>query len=143
MGWGKINQAHAENHVWDPSSSLWEEMIQPVVNVDNLNIRGYVWNTASLSWNAMTQPVVKTDELTVAGSMEVTNFPVTELTLRLDDTSEANIMYLGEAATGSAENTFSWRIKKINMVTGLVTRWANGAATFINKWSEHLTLNYS
>ena len=117
--------------------------------------KNYVFDFDNLAWVCMSQPLIKTDELTVAGSMNVTNFPATQevsgtvqaeatqLTLRLDDTSEENIMYLGEAVAGSAENASIWRIKKINMVTGLVTKWANGVATFVNKWSEHLILNYS
>ena len=122
----------------------------------HLNIRADVYNDDPnvLAWVSMTQPLIKTDQLTVAGSMNVTNFPATQevsgtvqtestLTLRLDDTSEANIMYLGEAVAGSAENVSVWRIKKIDMATGLVTKWANGAATFVNKWSERLILGYS
>ena len=110
-----------------------------------------VWDSDLLSWIAMIQPLLKTDQLTVAGSMAVTNFPATQavsgsvqtestqLTLRLDDTSETNIIYVGEAITGSAENSSVWRIKKVDMTSGIITKWAGGVNTFTNKWSERIT----
>jgi len=114
-----------------------------------------VWDSEELAWVAMTQPVIKTDSLTVAGSMSVTNFPspqqvsgtvstdIPQLTLRVDDTTDENVIYLGEAAVGSAEDASAWRIKKIDMNVGVITKWAEGVSTLTHKWSDHTTLNYS
>lgn len=130
------------------NGSSWINLVQVIGN--------RVWDSDQLAWVAMTQPIIKTDSLTVAGSMSVTNFPdpqsisgtvsteSTALTLRLDDTSATlNIMYLGEATVGSAEDASAWRIKKINMITGVSSKWAGGVSTFTNKWSERTILSYS
>lgn len=64
------------------------------------------------------------------------------LTSRLDMTHKP-ILYAGEAAPGSAESAAVWRIWRVNTSVGATKEWANGAATFINKWTERTTLNYS
>jgi len=167
--WAKLSELMLRQEIWGlstdekpiglPYDSLFKEMDTQEEYIYTpsgwiLFIKGAankVWDTGSLSWVAMTQPLIKTDSLTVTGSTTVTNFPETQeisgsvqtestqLTLRLDDTSEENIMYVGEATTGSAENASVWRIKKIDMIAGVITKWAGGAATFVNKWTERLT----
>ena len=62
--------------------------------------------------------------------------------LRYDDTADP-ICYLGEAVPGSLESDAVWRIKKIDFTGGASITFANGTATFVNKWSERAILSYS
>ena len=166
--WARLSELMLREELWGlstdekpiglPYSSLFKEMdtqeeyvYTPSGWIPNISeMASKIWDTDSLSWIAMTQPLVKTDSLTVSGSMSVTNFPATQevsgtvqtestLTLRLDDTSQVNIIYVGEATVGSAENASAWRIKKIDMTNGIVTKWAMGVTTFTNKWTERIT----
>ena len=55
-----------------------------------------------------------------------------------------DIIYKGEAEPGTAENSASWRIKKISIQDDLITEtFPNGQDSFSFKWSDHLILNYS
>lgn len=59
------------------------------------------------------------------------------------DTDHDPILYAGEAVPGSAEDESVWRIWRVDVSSGSTKLWANGASTFVNKWSEHLILTYS
>ena len=66
----------------------------------------------------------------------------TPLKLELDDTSTANVTYVGKAAIGSATSDSVWQIQKINETTGLEITWANNGL-FTAKWTEILTETYT
>lgn len=59
------------------------------------------------------------------------------------DTAYTPLLYAAEAPAGSSEGDPVWRIWKVDISAGSTKLWANGAATFVNKWSEHLILPYS
>jgi hypothetical protein len=71
-------------------------------------------------------------ERTVAGLNE----------LCLDDTSTANVTYVGIAVIGSATSAAVWRIKKIDETTGLVITWADSNSNFDNIWDNRTSLVY-
>jgi len=75
-----------------------------------------------------------------ADSIEIRNQP---LALLLDDTTTANITYVGEAAVGASTAASTWRIKRINETSGIVLQWADGNGNFDNVWSNRASLTYS
>jgi hypothetical protein len=64
------------------------------------------------------------------------------LTSKLD-TDHSPLLYAGEAQPGSDEAELVWRIWRVDVSIGSIKEWANGAATFVNKWTERLNLSYS
>lgn len=66
--------------------------------------------------------------------------------LRLDDTTTANVTYIGKAAlTGSAIATSSavWQVQKIDETTGMIITWADGDSSFNNIWDNRASLTYA
>lgn len=66
--------------------------------------------------------------------------------IRLDDTTTANVTYIGKAAlTGSAIATSSavWQVQKIDETTGMIITWADGDASFNNIWDNRASLTYA
>lgn len=61
------------------------------------------------------------------------------LDLRVDDTSETNAIYIGDAPRGSATSDPYWRIKKIDETNGLVISWADDNSEFDNVWDNRTT----
>jgi hypothetical protein len=59
------------------------------------------------------------------------------------DTSHTPLLYAAEAQPGAAQGDPVWRIWRVDISTGSVKKWANGSATFANKWTERLILSYS
>ena len=51
--------------------------------------------------------------------------------------------YLGKAAPGTATNSASWQIIKIDESAGTVTTWADGNIDFDNVWDDRQSLSYS
>lgn len=66
-------------------------------------------------------------------------------TTRIDDTSTAGIIYIGNAVIGSLDNAAVWQIKRLDTNTlALDKKWAMGSASFTNKWTERVTpITYS
>jgi len=61
---------------------------------------------------------------------------------RLDDTTTLNMIYIGEAVPGTATSAATWRIKRLNIATGLIIEWAaNGNLTQV--WDNRASLTYN
>lgn len=111
-------------------------------------MKGLVWDTDTLSWVSAQQSVINTDTLTVAGSMSVSNFPTTQQVsdiqyiVKLDDSSDT-IKYIGEAVTGSAEDSSVWRIRQLNTTSGVSVLFADGNVNFDNRWDQRALKSYS
>jgi hypothetical protein len=63
--------------------------------------------------------------------------------LLLDDTSTANVTYIGQAAIGSDRTQAVWQIKKVDETSGIVITWADGDANYNNIWDNRTSLTYS
>lgn len=61
---------------------------------------------------------------------------------RLDDTTTANMIYIGEATPGTATSAATWRIKRLNLTSGLIIQWA-GTGTFNQVWDNRAALSYN
>jgi hypothetical protein len=61
---------------------------------------------------------------------------------RLDDTTTLNMIYIGEAQPGTATSTASWRIKRLDLTSGLIIQWA-GSGAFSQIWDNRAALTYS
>lgn len=95
-------------------------------------VNTYVWNSGTLAWERMTQP----------GSSTTTNYIT-----KIDDTTTANMIYIGKAAlTGSAVATSaaSWQIKRIDTSTlAMDKKWADGNDSFDNIWDNRASLTFN
>lgn len=102
----------------------------------------YVWDTNTLSW------IKSTGGGGGGGGGSVTQGSTPwvvddqQLTLRFDN-SAAPLLYLGQAAPGSSESASVWRIQLIDTTSGVAMKWAGGAATYTNAWSNRASLSYS
>jgi hypothetical protein len=67
---------------------------------------------------------------------------VSELSVLLDDTNPA-LLYVGEAASGSSTSAPSWRIKRVDLSSGVILVWADGNSNFDNVWDNRASLTYS
>ncbi len=62
----------------------------------------------------------------------------------LDETSTANITYVGKAAIGTATSTSVWQIKRLNETSGdLEIGYADSNSNFDNIWDDRTSLTYS
>jgi hypothetical protein len=64
------------------------------------------------------------------------------LDLILDNTTTANVTYIGQAVIGSVTSAAVWQIKKMDETTGLVLTWANSTASFSQIWDNRASLPY-
>lgn len=73
-----------------------------------------------------------------------TNSSKTSYSIRTDETTTANTIYVGYAAIGSAESGSVWKIFKILDSSGNLTiTYADGDAEFDNIWDNRASLTYS
>lgn len=63
--------------------------------------------------------------------------------LQLDDTTTANVTYIGKAAIGSATSAAVWQIYKLDETTGMIKTWAGGTDAFDQVWDDRASLIYS
>jgi len=63
------------------------------------------------------------------------------LTLLMEDVSDT-LSYIGEAATGSSTAAAVWRIKRLNTITGVELKFADGNIFFDNVWDDRALLSY-
>lgn len=62
--------------------------------------------------------------------------------LKLDDTTTANVTYVGKAVPGSSGASAVWQVKRIDESSGMVITWADGNALFDNSWDNRVSLTY-
>jgi hypothetical protein len=113
------------NLVWDDNLWAWVKMTQPTINAGNLNID-------LTSTNGILDDIE--DLLSEAGNEK-------NLIRKIDERS-ATIMYIGEAASGTAATDSQWRIKRVDMSDGIEILFAEGVTTFSNPWTSRATLSY-
>ena len=63
---------------------------------------------------------------------------------KLIDEASSTVTYIGECETGEASKTNEeiWRIKKIDLTTGIKITYADGSANFDKEWDERATYTY-
>ncbi len=62
----------------------------------------------------------------------------------IDETTTANITYIGYASIGSNEANNVWKIKIVDESTSVTKiKWAAGNDNYDNIWSNRATLSYS
>lgn len=76
---------------------------------------------------------------TLAGTVSTESIYYTPM---VDDTSTANVTYIGNAIPGSSTANAVWQIKKLNTSSGIVGSWADGNALFDNVWDNRTSLTY-
>lgn len=64
------------------------------------------------------------------------------LDVEVDDYSQEDIVYIGYARPATQESEAKWRIKRLDVSSGLKTKWADGNHEFDNVWTDRATLTY-
>lgn len=59
--------------------------------------------------------------------------------VRVDNTTTANVIYIGKAAVGSATSGAVWQMKKIDKTSGVVVTFADGNSNYDNIWDNRAT----
>jgi len=75
--------------------------------------------------------------------VDVVTSPETNYATQLDDTSTANVTYVGTAVIGSITSGSVWRIRRLDETSGMVITWADGDDSFNNIWDDRTSLSYS
>jgi len=65
------------------------------------------------------------------------------LALRMDDSTTTDVIYLAHAKAGTATSAALWRIKKIDLTSGVVVSWSDGNTYFDNVYDNRASLSYS
>ena len=60
---------------------------------------------------------------------------------RLDDTTTLNMIYIGEATPGTATSAALWRIKRLDVTSGLIIQWSD-SGDFTQIWNNRDSLSY-
>lgn len=67
--------------------------------------------------------------------------------LRLDDTVNGTVLYIGEARVGALTSDAIWRIQRITFTTpgqdDMDLEWADGNNAYNKVWDDRLGLSYS
>jgi len=67
-----------------------------------------------------------------------------EWTKRIDDTTTANMTYIGKARPGTATSVAEWQVKRIDESgANIVILFADGDEIFNNIWDDRASLSYS
>lgn len=113
------------------------------IQTENVNqVANLVWDSVGLAW------VKETQGGGGGGGGSVTQGTVPwisdeyQLSLRFD-AAASPILYLGQAAPGASESSAVWRIQQIDVTSGVSMKWASGASTFTQQWSNRASLSYS
>jgi len=107
-------------------------------------IKNLVYNSTTMEWEAQTS----------SGSGGGGGGPIDADTSSVEtrskglatqiDQATANLMYVGEAAPGSAASSAVWRIKRMSQSGDQTTiEWADGDSGFNNIWNNRASLSYS
>lgn len=64
------------------------------------------------------------------------------LASRLDNTTSANVIYIGKAKPGTLTSESLWQIAKLDTSSGLIKTWA-GSAGFTQVWDDRASLTYN
>ncbi len=59
------------------------------------------------------------------------------------DQASATLMYVGEAAPGSAESAGVWAISRVDLSSGVDLRWAGGTSARSHAWTDRASLTYT
>lgn len=65
-----------------------------------------------------------------------------EESIRLDETSTINTVYVGYAVISSITSDPVWKIKKIDTTSGADITWADGNNNYDNIWDNRTILTY-
>lgn len=79
----------------------------------------------------------------VIAALESISGSVNYSTRIAEDSGNADITYIGNAALGASESDPVWQIKQLYSATGLDKTWCDGNDNFDNIWTNRESLSYS
>lgn len=62
--------------------------------------------------------------------------------IRVDDTTTANITYVGYAVVGSSESDDVWKIFIVDETTNTAIKWAGSNDDYVHVWDDRASLSY-
>ena len=77
-----------------------------------------------------------------SNTLDRTTSATTPLATRVDDTSTADIIYIGKAAAGAVTSAAVWQICQLDTSDGTVKTWADGNGNYDNIWDNRTSLSY-
>lgn len=84
---------------------------------------------------------VGTEENLGPGARRVMDVPMAVQVV--ENSSNPDIVYVGEAMEGTSTSDALWRIQKIDDSSGTLVTWADGNAAFDNVFDDRESLTYS
>ena len=65
--------------------------------------------------------------------------------IQIENNSDGNPLYIGEATPGTATSAAGWRIKKVTYENGnpIAIEWASGTTEFDKTWDDRADYDYS
>lgn len=130
----------------DASAANQATMITSLANIEDYTdgLEALLAGTLTVDLGANNDVTLATLPDTAAGDLAAINSAISASeALRVDDTTTANVTYIGYAAVGTATSSASWKIKKIDVSSGTVITWADGDASYNNVWDNRASLSYS
>ena len=113
------------------------------------NALGWVWSISLLDWIPGQQAILNAGTVTVdltgtglAKDSTLTN----KFTAQFDYSGGSNLIYFGQAATGSATSSAVWQIRKFTYdgSSNLATmKFANGSISYNSIWDDRASLSYT
>ena len=76
------------------------------------------------------------------GSLYRTSVDGNEVAMRLDKTTTPDVIYQGWAAPGTLTSAASWKIRKMDLTSGVIITWADGNTYFDNIFNNRENLSY-
>jgi len=83
-------------------------------------------------------PVYLLADMTTGRLLTDTTITSPTYILRLDDTTTADVTYVGKAALASATSAAVWQIQRIDETSGMIITWG-GTGTFNQVWDNRAT----
>lgn len=116
----------------------------------------YLWNTDTWDWEASTKgsgvgqavsvenfpAVISGANIPISGEVNIGLTSQYALKIMDDSVHPDTISYVGESNAGSIENNPVWRIKRLDMTSGMVITWADGNTNMDNIWNNRENLLY-
>lgn len=126
------------------SAIISSEVAAPVVQIDCASnyVIGDDAGTVSLYFNGTDYFSITGPSLSAIAAAGIEDVMYDK---QIDNESNGDITYIGEATPGTATSEAKWRIKKITVVNAegdTTIAWANGNTNFTNIWDNHLSLSY-
>lgn len=141
--WNTRLQDGSGNNITSTTNALDINIKSGTISQGTANTTANAWpikvtdgtNTANISNNSSLSTVT-------SSGLTVVQSPILPVVKKLvDDYTTTNVIYVGVAAQGTATNSASWQVQKIDQTTGIIITFA-GSGGFNQIWDNRTSLTY-